>query len=144
MTAETESRPQPLGKHPDGSDKLTQEEWLRELESGDLIYLTPPMARELAGYLRAPRSESAPSVVWAVEGKTSFVLFESEELAQKYVASFSASIGGGLGIARLAVVRDVPDECRCHTHPLTGHPSTRERKESCPVHGGSGERNGTA
>jgi hypothetical protein len=43
-------------KHPDGSDKLTREEWLRELECGELIYLTPPMARELAGYLRATLS----------------------------------------------------------------------------------------
>lgn len=24
--------------------------------------------------------------------------------------------------------------CTCHTHPLTGNPSTRERSEQCPVH----------
>lgn len=26
-------------------------------------------------------------------------------------------------------------DCTCFTHPLTGDPSTRERKERCPVHG---------
>lgn len=51
-----------------------------------------------------PRSESAPSFVWAVESKTSFALFGTEEAAKQYVSGFPASVGGGMGIAKLAVI----------------------------------------
>lgn len=46
--------------------------------------------------------------VWAVENKTSFILFASEEDAQHYVAQQGASVGGGMAIAKLPVCRSLP------------------------------------
>lgn len=42
--------------------------------------------------------------VWAVENKTSFALFDSEEGARGYVSSFPTSVSGGMAIAKLAVI----------------------------------------
>lgn len=37
--------------------------------------------------------------VWMVSNKVGFTLFATEELAQRYVSSFPASVGGGLHIS---------------------------------------------
>lgn len=66
----------------------------------------PEEARAAVAYLKEHciASESAPSFVWAVESKTSFALFGTEEAAKQYVSGFPASVGGGMGIAKLAVI----------------------------------------
>ena len=46
----------------------------------------------------------SPTYVWAVENKTSFAIFGTEEAARVYVSSFPASVGGGMTIAKLAVL----------------------------------------
>jgi hypothetical protein len=41
--------------------------------------------------------------VWAVENKTSFALFATEDHAKGYVSAFSASVAGGMSITKLPV-----------------------------------------
>lgn len=53
--------------------------------------------------VKAQLSAIGERFVWAVENKTSFVLFASEDLAKRYVSSFPASVGGGMAVARLSV-----------------------------------------
>ncbi len=42
-------------------------------------------------------------MVWSVSNKTSLVLFANKEDADKYVAKFSASVGGGMEITQMPV-----------------------------------------
>lgn len=66
---------------------------------------TGQLAVEWADALRslAPLSAIAATSVWEVYNKTSSFLFESEELAQKYIGQFGASVGGGMSIVERPV-----------------------------------------
>lgn len=53
----------------------------------------------------APLSATAATSVWEVSTRTFAALFESEELAQKYIGQFGASVGGGMSISERPIHR---------------------------------------
>jgi len=55
---------------------------------------------ELKAQLKAAQDE-----VWCVSNKTSSLLFKSKEMAHAYIAQFGASIGGGMSITNMPVLR---------------------------------------
>jgi hypothetical protein len=67
------------------------------------------LKKRLDEALRASPPEAVEREVWAVEGKTTFVLFANKEAAYAYLAGFPASVGGGMEMVRMPVLAYPPN-----------------------------------
>lgn len=56
----------------------------------------------------ARHEEAAPQEVWIVSNKTSLYIFSTKQVADAFVASFPASVGGGFGVYAVPVRGTTP------------------------------------
>lgn len=78
----------------------------------------------------------ASNVVFAVQNKTSSILFATKEDAQAYVGSFGASTAGGMSITQMPVCRALPNSQAKPVAYLYQHDDESGWDTHAPPHGG--------
>ncbi len=92
------------------------------IERGDGLW-----ALRLWTSLPSATAPTIESIIYIIEGQAKdYPTLAAREFAPSVVESIRA-------LAR-SHVEEPTAGCTCYTHPITGDPSTRERREQCPVH----------